>query len=558
VALITLLAAALRIYRLDTDLWIDEIGSFQYATSVSVGELFRTFSSPNQHLMNSLLERLSVAALGEHDWTVRLPAALFGIATVPAMYWLARPIMRGWQSVAVACLTAVSYHHIWFSQNARGYSGYLLFSVLSTGALYRLALTGRRRWVAGYAICAVLALSSLIIAAFVILAHAILIPFFMLYRHREAQPVARTIRRLAVAFGITAVLSLAIYGPTAIELLRVVGTAYVREGTGFHPISLEFLRETLRGLGAGFGSLALVGAVPFLVLVAIGTVSLLRRGWLIVLTFVLALGMMAAVVVMAGWLTSPRFFILVVPLAFLVAVESIDLVARLLSRLLSESRRARLHAVLAGAAVVACAVALAFGLPRYYRIPKQSFRAAIAGFTARARPGDALVAVYQADRGFDYYTRRLGLAGDGRFYSTRTVSGFDSLGTALSGRRVYLATTFERAFKVESPDLWKRVVDGWNPIESFPATVGYGEITLWEPRSGNNGNGERGTGNRTSSWGHGSQFPVPVLLCTFDDGGCPLPDADAHGAQRVAPTIPRKLVSRRQQQPSAGHPERVA
>jgi len=52
----------------------------------------------------------------------------------------------------------------------------------------------------------------------------------------------------------------------------------------------------------------------------------------------------------------------------------------------------------------------------------------------------------------------------------------------LSGRRVYLATTFERAFKVESPDLWKRVVDGWNPIESFPATIGYGEITLWKPK----------------------------------------------------------------------------
>jgi len=481
-ALVTLLAAALRIYRLDTDLWIDEIGSFQYATSVTVGELFRTFSSPNQHLMNSLLERLSVAALGEHDWTVRFPAALLGIATVPAMYWLARPIMRGWQSVAVACLTAVSYLHIWFSQDARGYSGYLLFSVLSTGALYRLALTGRRRWVAAYAVCAVLALSSLIIAAFVIIAHAILIPFFMLYRHRDAEPVALTIRRLAAAFGITAIVSIAIFGPTAVELLRVVATAYVRAGTGFRPISLEFLRETLRGLDAGFGSLALVGAVPFLVLVAIGALSLLRRGWLIVLTFVLALGMLAGVVVMAGWLTSPRFFILVVPLAFLVAVESIDVGARLLSRLVSASRRERVHAVLAGAAVVVCAVALAFGLPRYYRIPKQSFRAAIAAFTARAKPRDALVAVYQADRGFDYYTRRLGLAGDGRFYSTRTLSGFDSLGTALSGRRVYVATTFERAFKVESPDLWNRVASGWNPIESFPATIGYGEITLWKPK----------------------------------------------------------------------------
>ena len=52
----------------------------------------------------------------------------------------------------------------------------------------------------------------------------------------------------------------------------------------------------------------------------------------------------------------------------------------------------------------------------------------------------------------------------------------------LAGRRVFLATTFERAFKLESPELWKRVEDGWKPAETFPATIGYGEITLWEPR----------------------------------------------------------------------------
>jgi 4-amino-4-deoxy-L-arabinose transferase-like glycosyltransferase len=473
---------ALRIYRLDTDLWIDEIGSFQYAMSVSVGELFRTFSSPNQHLMNSLLERVSVGTFGEHDWSIRLPAAVFGMLTVPAMYWLARPIMRGWQALSVALLMAVSYHHIWFSQNARGYASYLLFSVLATASLWRVVESPRRGWIGAYVVTAVLALASLIIAAFVMIAHVLLAAFAIIAHHRRAEPVAGMMRRVAWAFGLTAAIALVIYGPTAIELLRVVGTAYVTQGTGFNPISLEFVLETLRGLGAGFGGLALVGAVPFLLLVAIGTISLLRRGWLIVLSFVLPLGMMAALVIAAGWLTSPRFFVLVVPLAFLVAVESLELVARVLARLVAEPKRARAHGLLAGAAVVVCAVALSLGLPRYYRVPKQSFRATLAAFQRRSRPGDALVAVYQADRGFDFYTRRLGLTKTGQYYSTRTVSGFDSLGTALAGRRVMLATTFERAFKLESPALWKRVEEGWKPVESFPATIGYGEITLWEPK----------------------------------------------------------------------------
>jgi hypothetical protein len=480
---LTLFGAALRIYRLDSDLWIDEIGSFQYAMSVTAAELVRKFSSPNQHLMNSLLERISVAALGEHDWSIRLPAVVFGIATVPAMYWLARPIMRGWQSLAVSFLTAVSYHHIWFSQNARGYAGYLLFSALATGTLWRVIHTPRRRWIAAYVVTAVLALASLIIAAFMLIAHVVLAGVGVLRQRKRGVLVEPLVRRLVAAFGFTLLGSLVLYGPTAIELLRVVGKAYVREGTGFHPVSLEFFTETLRGLAVGFGPLALVGAIPFLALVVVGTVSLLRRGWLIVLSFVIPLGMMAALVVAAGWLTSPRFFILVVPLAFLVAVESLDLVAQRLARLVSgEPARTRVYGALAAGAVAVCAIALSLGLRWYYAVPKQPFRATIAAFQQKAGPNDALVAVYQADRGFDLYTHRLGLTGQNRYFWTRTVGGFDSLGTALAGRRMWVATTFERAFRVEYPTLWSRVENGWTRVQTLPATVGNGEITLWKPK----------------------------------------------------------------------------
>jgi hypothetical protein len=127
-------------------------------------------------------------------------------------------------------------------------------------------------------------------------------------------------------------------------------------------------------------------------------------------------------------------------------------------------------------------VALAFGLPRYYAVPKQPFKAAIAAFNARAREGDALVAMYQAFWGFDYYSRRLGLDTQDRFFSAPTDAAFDSLGVRLAGRRVLLATTFERAFKLEQPAMWKQVEERWTRVETLPATVGYGEISLWEPR----------------------------------------------------------------------------
>ena len=130
----------------------------------------------------------------------------------------------------MAFLTAVSYHHIWFSQNARGYSAYLLFCVLATGALWRLIATPERRWIALYAVCAVLGLTSLIITAFVIITHVLLAAALVILRQRRAEPVAPLVRRLALAFGATAVASLVVYGPTAIEL-RLRG----RRCALFHP-----------------------------------------------------------------------------------------------------------------------------------------------------------------------------------------------------------------------------------------------------------------------------------------------------------------------------------
>ena len=49
----------------------------------------------------------------------------------------------------------------------------------------------------------------------------------------------------------------------------------------------------------------------------------------------------------------------------------------------------------------------------------------VAARTARAGV-PALIAVYQADHGFDYYARTQELGDTDRFFSTRSVAGLDS------------------------------------------------------------------------------------------------------------------------------------
>ena len=53
--------------------------------------------------------------------------------------------------LAAAALLTVSYHHVWFSQNARGYSGLAFFAITATYLLVRGLRTGHLGFFVAYA-----------------------------------------------------------------------------------------------------------------------------------------------------------------------------------------------------------------------------------------------------------------------------------------------------------------------------------------------------------------------------------------------------------------------
>src|SRR5438093_4803204 len=122
VAALTVLAALLRVPGLDASLWFDEIVTLVESVRQPLSEIVTTFPGYNDHPFYSLLAHRSVAGLGEHAWTVRLPAFVFGVAGIPVLYRLGAAVMGRSEGVMAALLLTVSYQHVWFSQNARGYT----------------------------------------------------------------------------------------------------------------------------------------------------------------------------------------------------------------------------------------------------------------------------------------------------------------------------------------------------------------------------------------------------------------------------------------------------
>ena len=118
------IAAFLRFHDLNDGLWLDEILTQVNYTKLPFGEIFATYDSQNQHFLYSLLSHGSYLLFGESAWALRLPAALFGLASIWALFEFSKEVSSRREALLSCAFFAFSYHHIWFSQNARGYTGW--------------------------------------------------------------------------------------------------------------------------------------------------------------------------------------------------------------------------------------------------------------------------------------------------------------------------------------------------------------------------------------------------------------------------------------------------
>ena len=89
---ILIVALGLRLHRLSVGLWFDEINVYVKYMGMSFGEMLTTYDQESQHFLFTLLARAAVALVGEGSASLRLPAVLFGVGSVAALYLLARRV----------------------------------------------------------------------------------------------------------------------------------------------------------------------------------------------------------------------------------------------------------------------------------------------------------------------------------------------------------------------------------------------------------------------------------------------------------------------------------
>jgi hypothetical protein len=385
VAFLAALAAVaflLRLPGLNSGLWFDEILTYVDYARLPFGKIVSTYASENQHFLFSLLAHACFEAFGEGAFALRLPAVLFGVASVCALYLVGREVTTALEAGVAATVVTVSYHHIWFSQNARGYTGLLFWTLLSTWFFVRgLREDNPRAWIL-YGVSCALGVYTHITMAFVIAGQLIVYLGRMFGR---TTPSRSRYLGLLAGFCLGGLLTLALH---ALVLPQVAAgmkhTVSVVEAWK-HPFwtALEFMRAlqvNFAGAVAGVVALALFGA---------GVLSFLRTKPVLVWLLVLPALLGAAVVMGAGHHLWPRFFFFAMGFGALTAVRGVFLAGEGAARLFGVGSRRTAFAL----AISGCIVAVSASSAQRAWAPKQDYEGARDFVNANRRPGDEVVMV---------------------------------------------------------------------------------------------------------------------------------------------------------------------
>ena len=457
--LLLLVAAGLRFWRLGQGLWLDEILTLVTYARLPFSEIVTRYDSQNQHMLYSVLAHASFLTFGESAWALRLPAAVFGVASIYAAYLFGREITSPTESLLSAAFLTFSFHHVWFSQNARAYTALLFFTLLSSYLLLRALRSGESRLWIWYAAAVALGMYSHLTMMFVVAGQ---FGFFVWDHLTRRAPLKPLWRPLLAGFGLSVLLTLVLYAPV---LRQILGPGIAEEThVSLWTSPLWTIKETFAQLqiGTGLGVAVLLGGAILLA----GFASFIRQRPALIALFAGPVISGAGVTVAMQHALWPRFFFFAAGFATVVLVRGLGVSWNVATRPLRSA--APMLRTLAPAAIALAVGVSALGLPRVYG-PKQDYLGARDFVRRSASTHDRVATAGLATLVYrNYYAPEWSVVGNA-----------DDLRRLRQGGPVWFVFTMPLHFDARYPDIASELREHYEPVKAFPGTLGGGEVLVY-------------------------------------------------------------------------------
>jgi mannosyltransferase len=376
------LAALLRLYHIGQGFQFDEYTTLYDFVRQDWLTIICYAPIPNNHILYSLLAKIPVTLFGEAEWTLRLPALIFGAITPPACFLLWRRRFGDLNAFLAALFICLSFWAVWFSQDARGYSGMVLFAAVTQSLYLSYVEKGGKKTAWLYLLSGVAGCYLHLYFIFVICGQ-IAWGFFRWIPRRKSSSAM-----IFILPGVALAIAIALHIPVLLQLYGYATSGGRERSAGF--LHSSFFMSFRRMLYEN----AMIAPDIILFLFFLAGLYRLAKKW----PEVVWLNLFAAVFVVlftfgANVTFYARFMVFLLPFFFLALAMSFDLLDELAASKLGLQRNL-LKLVLS---VMVCLL-FAYSLSRYYRMGKQDFRA-VSEYIDKKFPGHPVISY-----GMDYQT----------------------------------------------------------------------------------------------------------------------------------------------------------
>lgn len=381
---ILLIALALRLYQLEQDsFWIDELTQIAHSR-VPFRDVFKAcLIDEGSTPLDYLITHFVYYYIGRSEGILRLPAVLWGVLAVAAVYFLGRRMFDKTTGFLAAAILAILPSHIYYSQEVRPYSLPALMILLATFAFHHALQRNTRGAWALYGITLAVGMYAHYYVAVAAILHG---AYLVLMALAKRLPWNRLLPYVIAA------------GVASLLFLPWVLADTFRSSSSFRWPALTMLLSAafipgdpsdslgifvwfawasiLAGIVMGIRGKSSEGANTRL----IGTVAIMGMIISLCLDF------------LGGHFFPRRHFLPYVPvLALLIAVGALGFTKSIVQRLALPDTRGITSVLVTVLVVIFAVVTLADPLANTYRYKKQDWRGVGRYLLQHAKPGDAII-----------------------------------------------------------------------------------------------------------------------------------------------------------------------
>lgn len=203
--------AGLRLFMLKEPVTYDEAFTHTYFAARPFGQIIGDYSYPNNHILHTLLVKISTALFGIGQVQLRLPALAAGMLALPLFYLFARAMFNRYIALMALALVASSGGLIEYSTLARGYS--ITWLCMTVALLLGRHLAKRDSTPSALLLALACAMGTWSVTTMVYAALAVYawVGLYLASKYRTS--LNRRLRKLLLSLGCYVVLTLLLYAP---------------------------------------------------------------------------------------------------------------------------------------------------------------------------------------------------------------------------------------------------------------------------------------------------------------------------------------------------------